>query len=137
MSQEDARLEENFEVVRRCLATFESDPEAWLETLDPAIEWYPEEERHDLIRGREGAKRARERWMETFKEGSHRYEIEELAGQGEHVFSGICEYAEGAGSEIEIESRIYHHRKIRKGKVAYIYETSDRAEALEAAGLSE
>jgi hypothetical protein len=83
-------VEENFEVLRRCLAAFESDPEVWLETLDPAIRWYPEEER---------------------------------------------EYAEGAGSGIEIESRIYHHWKIRDGRVAYIYETTDRAEALEAARL--
>ena len=137
MSQVDPRIEENFELVRRCLATFEADPEAWLETLDPAIEWYPEEERHDLIHGREAAKRARDRWMETFSEGSHRYEIEELAGRGETVFSGICEYAEGAFSGIEIESRVYHHWKIRNGKVAYIYETSDRSEALERAGLQE
>jgi len=29
-----------------------------------------------------------------------------------------------------IESRIYHHWKIRNGKVAYIYGTTDRSEAL-------
>ena len=52
-------VEENFEVVRRCLATFEDDPEEWLETLDPDIEWYPEEEGHALIRGREAARLAR------------------------------------------------------------------------------
>ena len=75
--------------------------------------------------------------METFKEGSHRYEIEELEGWGQTVFSGFCEYGEGHGSGIEIESRVYHHWKIRNGKVGYISETTDRAEALEAAGLSE
>jgi hypothetical protein len=42
---------ENVEVVRRCIEAFEHDEEAWLATVDPALDWYPIEEGHSLSRG--------------------------------------------------------------------------------------
>jgi hypothetical protein len=35
------------------------------------------------------------------------------------------------------EDRVYVHWKLRNGRIVYVYEYADRAEALEAAGLSE
>ncbi len=35
--------QENAEVVRRAIESFEDDVETWLGTLDPAIEWHPQE----------------------------------------------------------------------------------------------
>jgi hypothetical protein len=129
--------EENLAVVRRNIESFGDDVETWLDTLDPSIRWYPEEEHHALLRGREAALRSRERWRETFAEGTHGAEIEELRGQGENVFSALREWGQGWGSGIGVETHTYAHWKVRNGKIVYCYEHTTRAEALEAAGLSE
>jgi ketosteroid isomerase-like protein len=129
--------QENMEVVRRAIETFPTDVEAWLDTMDPAIRWYPLEEGHSLVLGREAARRCRERWMETFDKESHRGELTELRGEGENVFAAVYEWGRGRGSGIEIEGGVYIHYKVRNGKIAYCYEYANRDEALEAAGLSE
>ena len=33
--------QENVEIVQRCLEAYESDEDAWLQTLNPELEWYP------------------------------------------------------------------------------------------------
>jgi hypothetical protein len=45
--------------------------------------------------------------------------------------------AQGTGSGVQIEDRVYVHWKLRNGRIVYVYEHANRAEALEAAGLSE
>jgi ketosteroid isomerase-like protein len=129
--------EENAEIVRRAIESFAIDAEAWIGTLDPAIRWYPEEEGQALVFGHQGVLRSRERWLETFQQGTLRVEIEELRGQAENVMSAVRERGHGRASGIEIDGRTYSHWKLRNGKVVYVYEHTTREEALEAAGLSE
>ena len=129
--------DENLAVVRRTLESFTNDVETWLDTLDPAVKWYPQEENNTLLLGREAAVRRRERWRETFQEGTYGLEIQELRGNGEHVFSDLREWGRGRGSGIEVEDHDYAHWKVRNGKIVYCHEYGTRAEALEAAGLSE
>jgi hypothetical protein len=133
MSQE----EENIAVVRRAIETYGTDVEAWLDTLDPAIRWYPSEEHHQLVLGRDAARRSHDRWMETFDAESYCAEVEELRSQEEDVFAVVCVRGRGWGSGIEIEDRAFIHFKVRTGKIIYCYEYFTRDEALEAAGLSE
>jgi hypothetical protein len=129
--------QENVEVVRRAIESFQNEVETWLDTLDPAVRWYPEEEHHSVLLGRDAARRSRDRWCETFEDGTYGVEIEELRGKGESVFSALREWGRGWGSGIDIETHTYAHWKVRKGKIVYCYEYATRDEALEAAGLRE
>jgi hypothetical protein len=61
--------DENLAVVRRTIESFANDADTWLDTLDPALRWYPAEEHNTLLLGRGAALRRRERWRETFQEG--------------------------------------------------------------------
>jgi hypothetical protein len=129
--------DENLAVVRRTLESFTNDVETWLDTLDLAVKWYPAEEHQTLLLGRDAALRRRERWRETFQEGTYGLEIQELRGNGEDVFSVLHEWGRGRGSGIVVEDHDYAHWKVRNGKIVYCYEYATRNEALEAAGLSE
>ena len=102
--------QENIEVVRKAIETFDSDVDAWLTTLDPEIDWYVSEDRHSVSHGHEAVLGARQRWLETWVRDSYRYEIED---------------------------RTYAHWRVRDGKIVYVYEHETRDEALEAAGLRE
>jgi ketosteroid isomerase-like protein len=134
MSQE----EENMAVVRKTIESYANDVEAWLDTLDPEVRWYPSEEHPSLVLGRAAARKCRDRWMETFDDGeTYGDELEELRGRGEDVFAVVHVWGHGRRSGIEIDDRNYIHFKVRDGKVVYCYEYRSRDEALEAAGLRE
>jgi ketosteroid isomerase-like protein len=129
--------EENTEIVRRHLESFEGDVETWLETFDPAVRVYPLEERHALVLGRQAVLRARERWLETWDRESYDWKIEELKGRGGDVVSVTHITSQGRSSGAEVDARVWAHWKLRDGKIVYCYEYATRAEALEAAGLRE
>ena len=127
--------QENVEIVRRCIETFEHDEEAWLSTTDPAVEWYPIEEGHSLSRGHEAAIRARRSWLENWE--GHQIDVEEMNDRADSVVACLHLTGRGKMSGVEVDLRVYLHYKLRDGKIVYVYEYADRAEALEAAGLSE
>jgi ketosteroid isomerase-like protein len=127
--------DENLAVVRRTIESFANDVETWLDTLDPAVKWYPQEENQTPLFGRDAALGRRERWRETFQEGTYGLEIQELRGTGENVLSVLREWGRGRGSGIVVEDHDYAHWKARNGKIVYCCEYGTRAEALEAAGL--
>jgi ketosteroid isomerase-like protein len=129
--------EENVEVVRRNLESFEDDAGAWLETLDPDVKLYPLEEGHSPVVGHEAALRARESWLETWDPESYEWEIEELNESGDDVVSGVRVTSRGKRSSVQLDSRAWAHWMLRDGKIVYVYEYATRAQALEAAGLSE
>jgi ketosteroid isomerase-like protein len=129
--------EENVEVIRRAVETYGNDIEAWLDLLDPALRWFPSEEGHSLVLGREDARRSHDRWMETFDPESYRAEAEEVRAVGENVFAVVHVWGRGRGSGIGIDDRTYIHFKVRNGKIVYCYEYEARDDALKAAGLSE
>jgi len=129
--------QENVEIVRRNLESFEDDTETWLGTLDPAVRWYPLEERHSLVLGHEAALRTRQSWLETWDRESYSWEIEELREHGEDVVSVVRVTSRGRRSGVGVDSRAWAHWKLRNGKIVHVYEYATREEALEAAGLSE
>ena len=109
----------------------------WLDTIDPAVRWYPQEAARNPLARSGRCPRRRERWRETFQKGTYGLEIQELRGNGENVFSVLREWGRGRGSGIEVEDHDDAHWKLRNGKIVYCYEYGTCAEALEVAGLSE
>jgi ketosteroid isomerase-like protein len=65
------------------------------------------------------------------------YEIEELIDAGDHVVSVVTNRGRGRASNVPLEWRIPGVWTIKDGKIARVVFFSSRAEALEAAGLSE
>jgi ketosteroid isomerase-like protein len=127
--------EENVEVVRRSIAAFEDDEEAWLAEIDPSHVWYPLEEGNLPSRGLDSARAIRKRWLDSW--ASHRIDVEEIFDHGDSVVACLHLRGIGKGSGLEVDRRFYMHWKLREGKMVYLYEYADRDEALEAAGLSE
>jgi ketosteroid isomerase-like protein len=76
-----------------------------------------------------------ERWNEAW-EGAETT-LDEVIGHGDRVFVAARFHAHGRASGAEVESRLYEVYTVRDGKVLRIDEYPGRAEALEAAGLSE
>jgi ketosteroid isomerase-like protein len=126
---------ENVEVLRKWFWAFENDAEAFRDTLHPEFEWYPIEEDNTPNLGIEAAVRNRNEWLDTW--GSHRFDWQVVAEEGENVVVAVHITARGKGSGVEVDVRFYAHFKVRDGKVAYIYDHGDRDAALEAVGLRE
>jgi|SRR3954449_1428532 len=127
--------QENVEIVQRCLETYEADEDAWLQTLDPEVEWYPIGDGHIRRVGHDAAIGVRKRWLDSWDD--HRLDVEEVKGGGASVVVGMHLSGRGKESGLEVENHLYLHFKLRNGRIVYCYEYADRGEALEAAGLRE
>ena len=133
MSQENVGVKNA--VVRRFVWTFENDTAAFRDALHPEIEWFPIDENRRRLYGIEAALRNRNEWLETWDE--HRFEVDEVAAEGDSFVVYVHITARGKISGAEVDLRFYAHAKLRDDKVVYIYDHENRAAALEAAGLSE
>jgi ketosteroid isomerase-like protein len=77
-----------------------------------------------------------ERWFEAWS--SYSEEVEEIiADGGEIVVAAISINGRGRTSGVEISQRFFHVFEMREGRILRMREYLNRAEALEAAGLSE
>jgi ketosteroid isomerase-like protein len=133
MSQEDVEVRN--EAVRRFAAAFESDSDAFRDTLHPEIEWFPIEENRTPTRGIDAAMWNRNAWLDTWDE--HSLDLEEVIEDGDDVVALVHITARGATNGVEADVRFYAQFKVRDGKIVYIYDHEDREAALQAAGLSE
>jgi hypothetical protein len=88
-----------------------------------------------VIRGYEGI----EQFMTTLNEvwEDFRFEVEELIDAGDNVVAIGRLVGKGKGSGVPVDQRDIHVVKARDGKAVHIAVYRDRAEALEAVGLSE
>ena len=127
--------QENVEVARRYIWAFVNDLDTFRELTHPEIEWAPVEENHTPSHGIEGAVRIRNGWLEAWD--MYRLEVEEILDAGDDVLVSGVAVARGKGSGVKVELRLYFHAKVSDGKVVYVYEYQDRAEALKAVGLEE
>ena len=133
MSEENVEVRN--EAVRRFFGAFEDEDDAFRAALHPEIEWYPIEENRTPTRGIDAALWNRNQWLDTWDE--HQLDVEEVIEDGNDVVARVHITARGQGSGVETDVRFFAQIKVRDGKVVYIYDHEDRAEALEAAGLSE
>jgi ketosteroid isomerase-like protein len=126
---------ENVELVRRWFWAFGDDIDAFRDTLHPEIEWRPFEDNHTPSYGVDGAMRIRNNWIESWDE--HRVDLEELTEEGDSVVATAHVMARGKASGVEVDVRLYMQFRLREGKVVYLFEHENRADALEAVGLQE
>src|SRR5438105_10202243 len=122
--------QENVELVRRWIWAFEHDPQTFVELAHPHIEWAPFEENHSVFRGIEGARRIRTGWLDTWDE--HRIDGEEGVDGGDELVVTMHIVGRGKTSGLQVDERLYPLVKVRDGRISYVFEYEDRAEALEA-----
>jgi ketosteroid isomerase-like protein len=131
--------QENVELVRRCTQFWtERDFSLIPELLDPevVIDLSRNVFNPDVYRGYEGVKR----YVDVVDEMWDRFEakIEDVIDTGENVVTATRMSGVGRGSGVEVEMQIFQVWTFREGRVLrLIGGYRDRAEALEAAGLSE
>jgi ketosteroid isomerase-like protein len=130
---------ENVEIVREgFLASGSGDPAAAQRYFDQAIEWdmsgvvgWPEQ---DVYRGQE-VEQFLQAWADSWG-GTWHYDVEEvLDAGGNQVFVAIHEWGTGAESGASVDQRRYFAATLREGQIVRVRMFSERADAVEAAGL--
>jgi ketosteroid isomerase-like protein len=133
-------MSQNLEIVREAfLATSSGDPAAGAAAFDPAIEWdmagvigwtekrvYRGQEVGPFLQG----------WADSWRDWH--FDVDEVRDAGpEQVFVAIHEWGTGVESEASVDQRRYFAIDLREGRIVRARMFSERAEALEAVGLSE
>jgi uncharacterized protein len=129
--------QENVEIVRLAFDAFNRrDIAAFLELLDRNVEWVPI---LAVLEGRvyRGHGDIR-RWIKDLDTDWEFFEVyhEELRDLGDRVLVSGHWRARGRASGVEVENPGTYLYEIKGGKVVSMRTFTDRAEALEAAGLS-
>jgi ketosteroid isomerase-like protein len=135
--------QENVEIVRGQLEAFNrGDFSAAIEALDEDVEWQvPHVATLDapasgLLRGRREMIENFGQWLEAWD--SFAFEATEIrAGRGSDVFLAGIQTGRGRTSGLDVTVPTFHVLTIREGKIARMRTFRERADALEAAGLSE
>jgi ketosteroid isomerase-like protein len=134
---------ENVEIVRRIFEAAASGDSADVFALyDPAVEWDASRAPMPRLIGGGGVFHGHDGLRRFFKErnaiwGEIEDEPKELIDAGDHVVSADTERGRGRRSGVEVEMTQYAVWTLRSGKVVRVVWFPTRAEALEAAGLSE
>jgi ketosteroid isomerase-like protein len=115
------------------MESFDGDAEVFRNTLHPRVEWYPFEDNHTPSHGIEGAMRIRNGWLDAWEE--MQVELEQLVDNDDCVVASVHVTGRGKSSGVEVDVRLHLLFKVRDRKVAYVFEHTDRAAALKAAGL--
>jgi uncharacterized protein len=130
--------QENVEAFRRGYEAFaRGDLDAALELMHPKIEAHdpPEVPDATIYRGREAVRRDWEQTSDMFEDFS--IDVEEIFDRGDEVVVFLRFRGRGRESDAEVEAPMAHVWTIRDGKAVRLRQFLNRAEALEAVGLSE
>ncbi len=131
--------QENVEIVRRAYEVFNRrEGESALDLYARDIEWDLSRAMlgtGEVYRGHEGVRESFRDLLTAF--AAIDFEIERYEGFGEQVLATVRERYRGRGSGIEVDRRHFALWTVRAGKVARMRVYRERAEALEAVGLSE
>jgi ketosteroid isomerase-like protein len=129
--------EENVEIVRRSYDAYvRGDLESALVAFDPEIEVHD----HDIpesgeYRGLEGLARWQADWESSWE--SWRWDPEEFIEAGDRVVAVLRVHARGRKSGVDVEREDGAVWTLREGRCVRLDYYGSRAQALEAAGLSE
>ena len=131
--------QENVEIVRRIYGAAESrDTETIFALYDPAVELDGSRVAlpgHEMIyRGHAGLREFFRVWHEAW--GEVEYDYKELIDAGEHVVAFVDRHARGRTSGVDVAMQYSLVWTLRGGKAVRVVWYTDRAEALEAAGVS-
>ena len=130
--------QENIDRLRRGYEAFaRRDLDAALEMMDPEIEAHDAPEAPDATvhHGREAVRRDWEQMLALFED--FKLDIEEVFDAGEELVVFLRLSGQGRESGAEVDARMAHMWTIREGRAIRLRQYLDRAEALEAVGLSE
>jgi ketosteroid isomerase-like protein len=131
--------QENVEVVRRAFETFAAQgPQAMVDFWDPEIElWLPSGliQAGGTYRGHAAVLDWMKEWAEAWEEID--YTPEEFTEAGDSVLVRVLYDGRGKGSKVRVEGRFWYLLKLRNGRLLSWRLYPEKAEALEAAGLSE
>ncbi|MDQ3102366.1 MAG: nuclear transport factor 2 family protein [Actinomycetota bacterium] len=128
--------QDNVEIVRRafayemCRVGDRAEAEA---IFDPRVVMNPSDEGPSY--GFEAMRADYERWASAFEELS--VTIEEIIDAGDQVLVVAHHEGRGRSSGVKVDTRFYEVYTVCEGKVSRVDEFTERADALEAAGLSE
>ena len=134
-----------YETVNRWLESYWAHPErpldetpgadAVFDRMEPEAEWDWLFSR-ETFRGRDQLLRAATDWIETVD--GWQLEVEDVIdATGGRVVVVVRVVARGRGSGVPVYQQVFSVITIRDGKIARIHDYTERAPALEAAGLSE
>jgi len=130
--------EENVEVIREALASFDKSLDRVADFWDPDIDWRAIEGAPDdigVFKGREAMRRYYTQWNETFD--AIDVKTEELIDAGDQVVAMIRAIGRMKGSYATIDMRLGIVYTVKGGLIVRGREYASRDEALQAAGLSE
>jgi uncharacterized protein len=113
----------------------ERRPEFWFWHADAEFHASRTDPDAAVHRGIDAIRRQFERWEEAYPD--LKVEPLEAKGNGDQVFLWVRFVGHGASSGLPIDMELAHVYTLRDGKAARLVEYTDRAEALEAAGLSD
>jgi ketosteroid isomerase-like protein len=128
----------NVEIVRRGYEEFNRSKKLVADAFDPDVEWHTAEDLPDSAthHGIAGVEKLFADWSGSFED--FRAEIEETIDGGDEVVVVVIElHGRIKGSDQEVLLPETHVWRLRDGKVFEIREYRTKAQALEAAGLSD
>jgi ketosteroid isomerase-like protein len=130
---------ENVETLHRALDAFNrGDRSAWLAECGPDFETVPSEDwpEFDTIRGAEAAWDFYVEANEPWEGGPYEY-LETIDGGADRVVARLRRQMRGKASGVDVEYSYWVVATFRDGKARRIQWFIERADALEAAGLSD
>jgi len=135
MSQENVELAARFYEPATSKADLLTAMPRTMEFCHPEVEWTSREDGL-TYRGREGAREALERWLDSFAD--YRYEVQRIIDcGGDDVLVVGLEVGTGAMSGAKVRSINHELLTVRDGMIVRFREFYDESEAFEAAGLRE
>ncbi len=130
--------QENVERLRRAWEAAPENPEPFFALFDENVEWdmtsgpFPAQEK---TYGPASVREFFRTWAGTFDDWA--YEAEEIIDADPSVLVYMRQWGRGKGSGVPVENRFFQVWTFENGKVIRYRGFTDRAEALEAAGLRE
>jgi uncharacterized protein len=129
---------QNVEIVRRGFDAFNrGDMEAWLDDMDPAVEYCPTKDFPEAgpFKGHDDVRRLVEQMLDAFE--SFALQPQELIDAGDKVVASVLQTGRGKGSGLFTENRFVYVITLRDGKAVRFDTYYDRRQAFEAAGLEQ
>jgi hypothetical protein len=126
----------NVELLRGRLARAFEDPEALFEIVAPDVVWDLSDTDSPVAGVYHGLEEVRDlyrRWAGAFTDWS--WEIERIVDAGDKVVVFVLERGRGRGSGVEVEMKRANVWTFREGSVVAFTSFSERASALEFAGI--
>ena len=130
--------QENVEIVRRMNAAFNrGDLDEAFGFYDPAAVWHSRSDEPDTgdYHGLDAIRQMAAMWVAMFDQ--FQFDLEDYLDAGDRVVTSGWLCGRGRESGAEVRERYAWVVRVRDTKLAEIWEYRDRAEALEAVGLSE